>query len=201
MRFLDSMHSTKRVNRIAIGVTGASGVIYAKRLLEVLNTKDVEVHLVISKTAEKIIEYELNVGRDYLEKLARYSYSEDDIDAPLASGSFKMDGMVIVPCSVKTVAGIVSGYTDNLILRAADVALKEKRKLILVPRETPLNVIHLRNMLELAKLGVIILPAMPAFYHKPEKIEELVDFIVGKILDILGIEHELFRRWGGETYK
>ncbi|MEN2975238.1 MAG: UbiX family flavin prenyltransferase [Candidatus Caldarchaeales archaeon] len=195
------MHSTKRVNRIAIGVTGASGVIYAKRLLEVLNTKDVEVHLVISKTAEKIIEYELNVGRDYLEKLARYSYSEDDIDAPLASGSFKMDGMVIVPCSVKTVAGIVSGYTDNLILRAADVALKEKRKLILVPRETPLNVIHLRNMLELAKLGVIILPAMPAFYHKPEKIEELVDFIVGKILDILGIEHELFRRWGGETYK
>ncbi|MCS7126525.1 MAG: UbiX family flavin prenyltransferase [Aigarchaeota archaeon] len=189
------MSSTRRVGRLAVGVTGASGVIYAKRFLEVLKMKDIEVHLVVSKVAEKIIQYELNLTRESFEKLAKYSYSEDDVDAPLASGSFKIDGMVIIPCSMKTIAGIVSGYTDNLILRTADVTLKEKRRLILVPRETPLNVIHLRNMLELAKLGVVILPAMPAFYHKPEKIEDLVDFIVGKILDLLEIDHDLFKRW------
>ncbi len=188
--------SVKRIERLVVGVTGASGVIYAKRLLEVLSEKNIETHVIVSKTAEKIIKHELEMSRVEFEKLGRYSYREDEVDAPLSSGSFKTDGMIIIPCSLKTLAGIASGYTDNLILRAADVTLKEKRTLVLVPRETPLNAIHLYNMLKLARIGAIILPAMPAFYHKPKKIEELVDFITGKILDILGIEHQLFKRWG-----
>jgi len=187
--------SVKRIERLVVGVTGASGAVYAKRLLEVLNEKNIETHIIVSKTAEKIINHELEMSRVEFEKLGRYSYREDEVDAPLSSGSFKTDGMIIIPCSLKTLAGIACGYTDNLILRAADVTLKEKRTLILVPRETPLNAIHLHNMLKLARIGVIILPAMPAFYHKPKKIEELVDFIVGKILDLLGIEHQLFKRW------
>lgn len=190
-----------KVGRLVVGVTGASGVVYAKRLLEVLKEKNIETHIVVSKTAERIIKHELEMDRADFEKLGRYCYREDHADAPLASGSFKTDGMIIIPCSLKTLAGIASGYADNLILRAADVTLKEKRKLILVPRETPLNAIHLRNMLELAKIGVVILPAMPAFYHKPKSIHELVDFIVGKILDILGIEHELFKRWNIQSYE
>jgi len=189
------------VRRLVVGVTGASGVVYAKRLLEVLKEKNIETHLIVSKTAEKIIKHELEMDRADFDKLGRYRYREDEVDAPLASGSFKIDGMVIIPCSLKTLAGIASGYTDNLILRAADVTLKEKRKLVLVPRETPLSAIHLRNMLELAIIGVVILPAMPSFYHKPKSIHELVDFIVGKILDIFGIEHDLFRRWGTELYE
>ncbi|MEM0079229.1 MAG: UbiX family flavin prenyltransferase [Nitrososphaerota archaeon] len=182
-------------SRFIVAITGASGVIYGKRLLEVLKDKDAEIHLVISRSAEKIIEYELGVSRRDLEKYADYNYSENDLDSPLASGSFKTDGMIIVPCSLKTIAGIASGFSSNLILRAADVTIKEGRKLILVPRETPLSSIHLRNMLELARIGVVILPAMPAFYHKPTSIQDLVDFIVGKILDNLGIEHNLYRRW------
>ena len=189
------------VRRLVVGVTGASGVVYAKRLLEVLKEKNIETHLIVSKTAEKIIKHELEMDRADFDKLGRYRYREDEVDAPLASGSFKIDGMVIIPCSLKTLAGIASGYTDNLILRAADVTLKEKRKLVLVPRETPLSAIHLRNMLELAIIGVVILPAMPSFYHRPKSIHELVDFIVGKILDIFGIEHDLFRRWGTELYE
>ena len=190
-----------KVGRLVVGVTGASGVVYAKRLLEVLKEKDIETHIIVSKTAERIIKHELEMDRADFEKLGRYCYREDHVDAPLASGSFKTDGMIIIPCSLKTLAGIASGYADNLILRAADVTLKEKRKLILVPRETPLNAIHLRNMLELAKIGVVILPAMPAFYHKPKSIHELVDFIVGKILDIFEIEHELFKRWNIQSYE
>jgi len=189
------------VGRLVVGVTGASGVVYAKRLLEVLKEKNIETHVIVSKTAERIIKHELEMDRADFDKLGRYCYREDEVDAPLASGSFKIDGMVIIPCSLKTLAGIASGYTDNLILRAADVTLKEKRKLVLVPRETPLSAIHLRNMLKLAIIGVVILPAMPSFYHKPKSIHELVDFIVGKILDVFGIEHDLFRRWGTELYE
>ena len=181
--------------RLVVAITGASGAIYGKRLLEVLHDKKVETHLVVSKVAEKVIEHELETTKRSLEKLADHIYDVDDLTAPLLSGSFKTDGMVIIPCSMKTVAGIAHGYSDNLILRAADVTLKERRKLILVPRETPLNVIHLRNLLELSKQGVAIIPAMPAFYHKPKKIDALVDYVVGKVLDCLDIEHKLFRRW------
>ena len=185
--------------RLIVAITGASGVIYGKRFLEALKEKNVETHLIISKAGEKMLQYELGVARRDLERLASHVYDEDLLTAPIASGSFITDGMAIIPCSMKTVAGIAHGYSENLILRAADVTLKEKRKLIIVPRETPLNAIHLRNLLELAMQGVAVIPAMPAFYHKPEKIEDLVDFIVGKVLDTLGIEHNLFKRWSAPT--
>jgi 4-hydroxy-3-polyprenylbenzoate decarboxylase len=181
--------------RLIVAVTGASGVIYGKRLLEVLREKKVETHLIVSKAAEKVVEHELGVAKKDLERLASYFYSVDDLGSPLMSGSFQTDGMVIIPCTMKTLAGIAHGYSDNLILRAADVTLKERRKLIVVPRETPLSVVHLRNMLAVAELGVVVVPAMPAYYHKPKKIGDLVDFVVGRVLDCLGIEHSLFRRW------
>jgi len=183
--------------RLIVAITGASGVVYGKRFLEVLNEKKVEIYLIVSKAAERVIEHELEMNRKDLEKLAHHIYSDGDLGAPFMSGSFQTDGMVIVPCSMKTLAGIAHGYSDNLILRAADVTLKERRKLVVVPRETPLNVVHLRNMLTVAKLGVVVVPAMPAYYHKPKKVGELVDFVVGKVLDCLGIEHRLYRRWQG----
>ncbi|MDH5713444.1 MAG: UbiX family flavin prenyltransferase, partial [Candidatus Bathyarchaeota archaeon] len=175
--------------------TGASGAVYGERLLKMLREKNVETHLIISKAAEKVIEHELEMAKEDVRKLADHAYDVDDWSAPVASGSFKTDGMVIIPCSMKTLAGIAHGYSDNLVLRAADVTLKEKRRLILVPRETPLNVVHLRNMLALAEQGVVIVPAMPAYYHKPKDINDLVDFVVGKVLDLLGIEHKLYKRW------
>lgn len=183
--------------RLVVAVTGASGVVYGQRLLGVLRKKRVETHLIVSKAAEKVIEHELKITKEELEKLASHVYNVNDLTAPIVSGSFKTDGMIIIPCSMKTLAGIAHGYSDNVILRAADVTLKEKRKLILVPRETPLSMVHLRNMLDLASQGVLILPAMPAYYHKPGKIDDLVNFVVGKALDLLGMEHELYRRWSG----
>jgi 4-hydroxy-3-polyprenylbenzoate decarboxylase len=161
----------------------------------VLQNKKIETHLIISEAAEKIIKHELEATKEEIEKLASHVYSVDDLTAPIASGSFKTDAMIIIPCSMKTLAGIAHGYAENLILRAADVTLKEKRKLILVPRETPLNIVHLRNMLELAKQGVTIVPAMPAYYHKPKNISDIVDYVVGKVLDCLEIENMLFKRW------
>ncbi len=186
--------------RLVVAITGASGVVYGKRLLEVLKDKKIETHLIISKAAEKVTEHELETSKDDIEKLAVHSYDVDDLRAPMVSGSYKTDAMIIIPCSMKTLAGIAHGYSDNLILRTADVMLKEKRKLILVPRETPLNVIHLRNMLELAKQGVTIVPAMPAYYHKPNNINDLVDYVVGKVLDCLEIDHELYERWLGKSF-
>ena len=181
--------------KLTIAITGASGVIYGKRLLEELHNKKVETHLVMSQAAKKIIKHELGTSEKTLEKLATHVHEIDDWSSPIVSGSYKTDGMVIVPCSMKTLAGIASGFAENVILRAADVALKEKRKLILVPRETPLSTIHIRNMLDLAQQGAIIVPAMPAFYHKPKNIDDLVDFMVGRVLDVLGIEHNLYKRW------
>jgi 4-hydroxy-3-polyprenylbenzoate decarboxylase len=181
--------------RLIVAITGASGVIYGKRLLEVLRGKNIETHLVISQAAERIIKYELDMTRKDFENLASHIYKANDWNSPIVSGSFKTEGIVIIPCSMKTLAGIASGYSDNVILRAADVTLKEKRKLILVPRETPVNVIHLRNMLGLANQGALIVPAMPAYYHKPKSIEALVGFVVGRVLDLLEIEHTLYERW------
>lgn len=181
--------------KLTIAITGASGVVYGKRLLEELKNKKIETYLVVSRAAKEIIKYELEITEKILENLADHVYEIDDWTSPIVSGSFKMDGMVIVPCSMKTLAGIANGFAENVILRAADVMLKEKRKLILVPRETPLNNIQLRNMLELARHGAMIVPSMPAFYHKPKNIDDLVDFIVGRILDLLDVEHNLYERW------
>jgi 4-hydroxy-3-polyprenylbenzoate decarboxylase len=181
--------------KLIIALTGASGVVYGKRLLEELHKKKVETHLIISKAARKIIKLELETPEKTLEKIASYVYEIDDWSSPIVSGSYKTDAMVIIPCSMKTLSGIATGFAENVILRAADVALKEKRKLIIVPRETPINAIHLRNMLDLAEQGVIILPAMPAFYYKPMCIEDIVDFVVGRVLDVLGIDHSLYQRW------
>jgi len=182
--------------KLVVALTGASGVVYGVRLLEVLREKGVETHLVLSKWAEKILALEMNMSATEVKRLATYSYDPHDLSAPIASGTFKTDGMVIVPCSMKTLASIAHGHADNLITRAADISLKERRKLVLVPRETPLSVIHLKNMMELAKAGAIILVPSPPFYIKPRSIEDIVNYVVGKILDYLGIEHELFKRWG-----
>ena len=190
-----------RVLKLIVAITGASGVVYGKRLLEVLRERKIETYLVVSKAAEKVMEHELESGKRDLTKLATHVYDVDDLNAPLMSGSFRTEGMVIVPCTMKTLAGIAHGYADNLILRAADVVLKEGRRLIVVPRETPLSVVHLRNMLAVAELGVSVVPAMPAYYHKPKKIDDLVDFVVGKVLDCLSIEHTLYRRWHGASGK
>lgn len=182
---------------MVVAVTGASGVVYGRRLLQVLKDKRVETYLIISNAAQKVIEHELGLDKKDFERLADHVYEADDLTSPLMSGSFKTDGMVIVPCSMKTLSGIVHGFAHNLILRAADVALKEKRCLVVVPRETPLSTVHLRNMLAAAELGVYVVPAMPAFYHKPKDISGLVDFVVGKVLDCLGLDNELFKRYSG----
>ncbi|MEM3382773.1 MAG: UbiX family flavin prenyltransferase [Nitrososphaerales archaeon] len=183
--------------KIIVAITGASGVIYGKRLLEVLLDKSIDTYLIVSEEAKEIIENELSLKKEDIERLANHVYQINDLSSPLSSGSFITDGMVIVPCSAKTLAGIANGYSENLILRAAEVMIKQGRKLILVPRETPVSAIQLENMLKLSRIGVVILPAMPAFYHHPKKIDDLVDFIVGKILDSLNIEHNLFKRWSG----
>ena len=183
--------------RLVIAVTGASGVIYGRRLLQVLKAKKIETHLIVSNAAQKVIEHELGLGKKDFDKLADHVYEADDMTAPLMSGSFITDGMIIIPCSMKTLSGIVHGFADNLILRAADVTLKERRRLVIVPRETPLSTIHLRNMLTAAELGVSVVPAMPAFYHKPKNIDDMVDFVVGRVLDCLGLQHDLFKRYSG----
>ncbi len=180
--------------RLIVAITGASGIIYGKRFLEVAKEKELEVHLVVSSAAEKVAEYEL--GKVNWSALASKMYSPQDLAAPIASGSFKIDAMVIVPASMKTIGALASGYCDDLVSRAADVQLKEGRHLMIVPRETPLHAIHLENMAKLSRMGVTVLPAMPGFYHNPEKISDLIDFIVGKMFDQLGVEHDLFRRWG-----
>jgi flavin prenyltransferase len=180
--------------RLVVAITGASGIIYGKRFLECAKEKKLEVHLIVSNAAEKVAEYEL--GEVNWSTLASKVYSPQDLTAPMASGSFKIDAMLIIPASMKTIGALASGYCDDLVSRAADVQIKEGRKLLVVPRETPLHAIHLENMAKLGRMGVTVLPAMPGFYHKPEKISDLVDFIVGKVFDQLGVEHDLYRRWG-----
>lgn len=189
--------SEERRRRIVLGVSGASGVIYGIRLLEVLKQASVEVHLVMTPAAKITIAAETGYSAEAVEKMASTVHRFNDISATLASGSYKTDGMVIVPCSMHTLGALASGYADNLLVRAAEVTLKERRPLIVVPRETPLTLIHIENMERIARAGAIVLPAMPAFYERPKTIDELVDHLVGKILDLLGIDNELFKRWSG----
>lgn len=182
--------------QIIVGMSGASGIIYGLRLLEVLKEIGVKTHLVLTEGCKKLINLESEYHIEDLELLASTVYKIDDMSAPIASGSFKTDGMVVIPCSMKTLAGIACGYSDNLLLRAADVTIKERRTLVLVVRESPLSPIHLENMLKLARIGVCIMPASPPFYGKPKTIQELVNAIVGKVLDIFKIEHKIYKRWG-----
>jgi flavin prenyltransferase len=181
--------------KIVVGITGSSGVIYGIKLLYFLNKFEIETHVVLSKWAEKNIEIETDESITKIKKLATFEYKENDMAASISSGSFKTNGMIIMPCSMKTLASISNGYDDNLISRAASVTIKENRKLVIVPRETPLSQIHLSNMLKLAKIGVIILPAMPGFYHRPKTINDLILHIVGKTLDQFDIQNEVFKRW------
>jgi len=196
------------MREIIVAITGASGAQYAIKLLQELVEKGCRVHLTISDAGAKLLKHEMDIDLDLNDfspvaltcrTTAQISYHHhDDIAAPIASGTFPVDAMVIVPCSMSTLAGIASGLANNLILRAADVTLKENRRLILVPRETPLGTIALENMLRADRAGATILPAMPAFYQGPTKVEDMVDFVVGKILDQLKIEHNLFARWGSD---
>jgi 4-hydroxy-3-polyprenylbenzoate decarboxylase len=185
--------------RLVVALTGSSGVIYGIEVLQILRRLDIETHLVISQWGERNIQIETDHSVDFVKSLANKYYSNDNMAAPISSGSFKTDGMVIVPCSMKTMSSISIGYDDNLISRAAGVCIKESRLLVIVPRETPLSRIHLQNMIRLAELGVIILPAMPGFYHRPKSIDDVIAHTVGKILDQFGIEHKAYRRWGDKA--
>lgn len=179
--------------RILLAITGASGIAYGTRLAEELRgAKGVELSVVVSEGAKKVSEAE-NEG---MEKLPKSDYDEKDFAAPPASGSYKLDAMVVCPCSVKTLGEIAHGSGSGLVARAAEVCLKERRKLVLVVRETPLSLIAIENMRLVTLAGAVVLPAAPAFYHRPKKISDLVDFVVGKVMDQIGVEHNLFKRWG-----
>jgi len=183
--------------KLVIAITGASGVIYGLRALEVLKRLGIETHLILSEWGEKTIKIETDRDGDYARSLATRVYDDSNMAAPVSSGSFKTDGMAVIPCSMRTLASIANGLDDTLVARAAGVCIKESRKVVLVPREAPLSRIHLENMYKLAGLpNAVIMPAMPGFYHRPKTMEELVDHVVGKVLDQFGIQHELFKRWG-----
>jgi 4-hydroxy-3-polyprenylbenzoate decarboxylase len=187
--------------RIVVGISGASGVTYGVRLLSVLKETDYETHLIISKSGELNIKIETDYDPADVKTMADYVYDHKNMAASLASGSFLTEGMVVVPCTIKTLSGIANSYNENLLVRAADVTLKEKRKLVLVVRETPLHKGHLRLMTMAADMGAHILPPVPSFYHMPKTIDDIIDQTIGKIFDFMGIEHDLFRRWGDESEK
>ena len=190
------MEDEKNYLRLVVGISGASGVIYGLRTLEILHSMEIETHVVLSQWGEKNIEIETDKTIEYVRSLATALYRNDSLAAPISSGSFLHSGMIIVPCSMKTLASIANGYDETLISRAAGVTLKESRLLVVVPRETPLSRIHLQNMLKLAEAGAVILPAMPGFYHKPTSLQDMIDHLVGKIIDQFNIRNNLSRRWG-----
>jgi 4-hydroxy-3-polyprenylbenzoate decarboxylase len=187
--------------RIVVGISGASGVIYGIALLRLLQEKEYETHLVLSDAGKRNIQLETAYKVRDVEKMATCCYDNKEVGAPIASGSYLMEAMVVVPCTIKTLSGIANSYNDNLLVRAADVTLKEKRKLVLVVRETPLHIGHLRLMTSAAEMGAHILPPIPSFYHNPKTIEDIIHQTIGKIFDYLGIEHHLFNRWGDPKLK
>ena len=182
--------------RLVVGLSGSSSPIYGIRLLEVLKTARVETHLVISDGAKRTIPLEARITLPEVAALATVAYNTHDLAAAISSGSFQTERMIVAPCSMRTLAAIANSYDTDLLIRAADVTLKERRKLVLVPRETPLHLGHLRNMVRATEIGAIILPPMPAFYHQPKTVDDIINQTVGKILDQFRIEHNLFRRWG-----
>jgi len=184
--------------RLIVGLTGATGAIYGVRLLERLRELNVETHLVISRWGARTLAHETPYSREHIESLATVVYPPGDMGAAISSGSFKTDGMIVAPCSAKTLAAIAHGFGDNLIHRAADVILKERRRLVLAIREAPLSEIHLENMLKLSRMGTVILPPVPAFYNHPRTIDDVVDHTVARMLDVFGLEVAGAARWAGE---
>ena len=190
----------KKMKRLIVGISGASGVIHGIRLLEAVQAvENVETHLIISTAGAQTIGLETDYTIDTVSALADVTYRFNDIAAAISSGSFKTAGMVIIPCSMKTLAGVANSFSDNLLLRAADVVLKDRRRLVIVPRETPLHLGHLRLMIAITEMGGILVPPMPAFYHRPETIDDLINQTVNRVLDLLEIElpDDLFERWSG----
>jgi 4-hydroxy-3-polyprenylbenzoate decarboxylase len=186
------------VKRIIVGITGATGAIFGVRLLEALKAAEVETHLVLSKWGQQTVEHETGLTAADLQARAAVLHGTGNMAATISSGSFRTEGMIVAPCSMRTVAAIAHGNGENLVHRAADVVLKERRRLVLVPRETPMSLPELRNMVACAEAGAMILPAMPAFYQQPKTIDDLASFIAGKILNALGFEQKLFAPWKGE---
>ena len=185
------------MRRLVIGISGASGVIYGIRMLEVLRGK-IETHLVITEQAKQMLPLETDVTLKAVESIASYVHSDNDLSSSLASGSFKTLGMIIIPCSIKTLSAVANSYNQTLIARAADVNLKERRRIVLVVRETPLHLGHLKLMADVTRAGGVVLTPVPAFYLKPDSIADIIDHTVGKILDLFEIPHKLFRRWREE---
>jgi 4-hydroxy-3-polyprenylbenzoate decarboxylase len=183
--------------KLIVGISGASGAIYAVRLLQILQNTDIETHLIVSKAAAITIKHETEYKLSQVQELADVVYNIDDIAACISSGSYNTMGMIILPCSVKTMSQIATGVTSELLSRAADVVLKERRKLVLAVRETPFHLGHLRNMVALAEMGAIISPPVPAFYHKPKDIDDIINHTIGRLLDIFNIEANMVRRWNG----
>lgn len=189
---------TQHRKRLIIAITGATGVIYGIRLLQVLrDIASVETHLLISEAGVLNLHQELDMKRKDVEALADVVHNVRDVGAAIASGSFQSDGMIIAPCSMKTLAAVAHGFSDNLISRAADVVLKERRRLVLMVRETPFNLAHLRNMTAVTEMGGIVFPPLPGFYHRPASIAEMVDHTTGRVLDLFDIQHSLTPRWNG----
>lgn len=184
--------------RIIVGISGASGVIYGIEILRELAKQDLETHLIISESGKKNITIETAYSVRDVEAMADNVYDDKDFEAPPASGSFLTNGMIIAPCTIKTLSGVANSYSGNLLIRAADVTLKEKRKLVLMVRETPLHKGHLDLMTKAADIGAHILPPIPSFYNHPKTIEDIIHQTIGKIFDFLGIEHRLYKRWGGD---
>ena len=184
-------------SRVVVGITGATGAVYAVRLLKRLKAAGRETHLVVSPAGVLNAHHELGLDRSAIEALADVAYSPSDVGAAIASGSFATDAMVVTPCSMKTLAAVALGLSDNLLARAADVALKERRRLVLMVRETPFNLAHLRNMTAVTEMGGVIFPPLPAFYHRPQSIDEIVDDTVERVLALLGIREALPKSWNG----
>jgi 4-hydroxy-3-polyprenylbenzoate decarboxylase len=189
------------MKRLVVGISGATGAIYGIRLLEFLSKSEVETHLVVSRSAEKTIRMETSWTLEQVKALATVTYQMEDVGADISSGSFHTEGMAVIPCSIKSLSAIANSYNENLLIRAADVTLKERRKLVLVVRETPLHRGHLGLMLNVADAGGIILPPIPAFYFLPKTMDDLINHTVGRVLDVFGIDHSLFNRWGSQKLK
>jgi 4-hydroxy-3-polyprenylbenzoate decarboxylase len=188
----------QRPRRLIVAITGATGAVYGVRLLQQLAaTPGIETHLVISDAANLTLHQEVGMQRRDVEALADVVHKNREVGASIASGSFQSDGMIVAPCSMKTLAAVALGLSDNLIARAADVVLKERRRLVLMVRETPFNLAHLRNMTAVTEMGGIIFPPLPSFYHRPASIEEMVDHTVARVIDLFGIDHALAPRWAG----